>query len=121
MNQVGSIENTGAVTSINGGGVCGSDYVDGFEWIGGWCSYYPLRTLEKIGGYDGNFPKPYYGVDIDHSYRIIQAGLDFKIIDYWVHHHQENDRAHDKDPQTEENKTKCAEYFRKKWGIGEKE
>lgn len=109
-------ENVGAITCLNGGGISGPDYVNGFRWLGGWCSYYPLRTLKKIGGYDENFPNG-YGVDIDHTFRIYQAGLKILYMDYWVDHHQMNSRKHDNDPKSEEAKKESSYYFKLKYGL----
>jgi len=116
MFEISNIEIIGAVTSINGTGFSGLDYIDGFEWLGGWCTYYPYRTIEKIGGYDENFPNG-YGVDIDHSYRISLSGLKVLKINYWVDHHQMNSREHDADPNTEQMKKESSIYFKKKWGM----
>lgn len=118
MKEIAKQEGVGAVTSLNGTGMSGPDYVDGFEWLGGWCTYYPYRTLEKVGGYDKDFPNG-YGVDIEHTYRIVKEGLKIIKINYWCHHHQENAREHDKSPDTEEQKQASAKYFRKKWKMGE--
>ena len=106
----------GAVTTINGTGMAGKDYIDGFEWLGGWCTYFPIRTINKIGGYDENFPNG-FGVDIDHTYRLVKAGLKVVKVNYWVDHHMMNNREHDKDPNTEQMKQDSSKYFKKKWGI----
>lgn len=116
MKEIAQPENIGAVTSINGGGISGPDYIDGFNWLGGWCSYYPLRTLEKVGGYDKDFPNG-YGVDIDHTYRIHKAGLKIIKLNYWCDHHMMNERLHDKDENTEQMKQESSRYFKKKWGL----
>ena len=109
-------ETIGAVTTINGTGMAGPDYIDGFEWLGGWCTYFPIRTIDKIGGYDEHFPNG-FGVDIDHTYRIVKAGLKIVKINYWVDHHMMNERQHDTDPNTEQMKQDSSKYFKKKWGI----
>src|SRR3990167_9426196 len=101
MNYVSMLNNVGAVTCLNGYGVSGKDYVDGFQWLGGHCSYYPFSTLEKVGGYDKNFPNG-FGVDIDHTYRIHKEGLTISVLPYFVDHHQMNSREHDADPKSEE-------------------
>ncbi len=106
----------GAVTCLNGYGISGPDYVDGFPWLGGWCTYYTLKTIEQIGGYDENFPNG-FGVDIDHSYRMWKAKLKTSIMNYWVDHHMMNDREHDNDPNTEQMKKESSEYFKKKWKL----
>lgn len=116
MRDVAQNENIGAVTCINGGGVSGPDYIDGFNWLGGWCSYYPNRTVELIGGYDDNFPNG-YGVDIEHTYRIVKAGLQIARLNYWVDHHMMNERLHDNDSNTEQMKKESSKYFKKKWNL----
>ena len=116
MKNIAQDEQIGAVTCIGGGGISGSDYVEGFEWLGGWCSYYPLRTIEKIGGYDKDFPNG-YGVDIDHTYRIYKEGLKIVKLNYWVDHHMMNEREHDKDKNTEQMKRDSSKYFKKKWKL----
>lgn len=117
MHSIANVDQTiGAITSLNGGGTSGPDYIDGFKWLGGWCSYYPLRTIEKIGGYDTNFPNG-FGVDIDHSYRIYLSGLKSIEVNYWVDHHMSNERQHDRNPNTERMKKESSKYFKKKWKI----
>lgn len=116
MKLVAKMDDVGAVTCIGGGGVSGPDYINGFKWIGGWCSYFPYRTIEKIGGYDENFPGG-YGVDIDHTYRIMKSGLNIIEINYWVDHHQKNSREHDNNTNSEETKKEAAKYFKNKWGL----
>lgn len=116
MKEVAKDPKVGAVTCINGTGISGPDYADGFEWLGGWCTYYPLRTLEKIGEYDKDFPNG-YGVDIDHSYRMMKEGLYIIKVNYWVDHHMMNEREHDNNPNTEQMKKESSEYFKKKWKL----
>lgn len=116
MKTVARIENVGAITCLNGTGRSGPDYIDGFEWLGGWCTYYPHKAIEIIGGFDENFPNG-YGVDIDHTYRIIKEGLKIVKINYWIDHHMMNERLHDKDPKTEQAKKEASEYFKKKWKL----
>ena len=106
----------GAIIPFNGGGISGEDYIEGFQWLGGWCTYFPLRTLQLIGGYDESFPNG-MGVDIDHSYQIYKKGLKVGIINYWVDHHQTNAREHDRDPDTEKHKKDSSLYFKKKWSL----
>lgn len=119
MNQVARYPQVGAVICLNSGGISGPEYIDKFEWIGGWSSYFPHRTLKLVGDYDGNFPTGQYGVDVDHTYRIFKAGLKVICINYWIDHHMMNAREHDNHPDTEEHKRLCAEYFRKKHKLGE--
>jgi len=114
MKQIAQSETVGAVTCLNGGGVSGKDYIEGFNWLGGWCSYYPLRTIERVGGYDITYPNG-YGVDIDHTYRIIESKLQIIYTNYWVNHHQMNNREHDRNPNSEQMKQDSAKYFRRKY------
>ena len=116
MREISSEDGVGAIIPINGGGTSGKDYINGFEWVGGWCTYFPFRTIEKLGGFDQSYPNG-YGVDIDYSYAIRQVGLKIQKVNYWVHHHMNNKRTHDKASDTEEQKRLSAEYFRKKWKI----
>ena|SRR3990167_5753694 len=118
MKYFAQINNIGAVTTWNGGGISGTDYIDKLYWLGGWCTYYPLRTIERIGRYDESFPNG-YGVDIDYSYRIKLAKLIIIQINYWVDHHMANSREHDKDINTEQMKQDSAKYFRHKYKLGE--
>lgn len=101
------------VTCINGGGVSGPEYKDKFKWVGGWCTYVPLRTIERIGGYDEKFPSG-YGVDIDYTMSAQQGGVIF-ITNYWVDHHQMNAREHDNSPKAQKQMKASAKYFREKW------
>ena len=116
MIKIAQIEQVGAVTCLNGMGISGPDYIDGFNWLGGHCSYYPLRTLEQIGGFDKDFPNG-YGVDIDHTYRISKSGLQIVRTNYWTDHHMGNSREHDKDEKTEQMKRDSSLFFKKKWGL----
>jgi len=115
MHDIAQKPEVGAVTSLNGGGTSGPSYINKFKWIGGWSSYFPWKTINEIGGYDNNFPNG-YGVDIDHTYRIT---LKYQIVfmNYWVDHHMQNERAHDKDPDSQKKMEEASKYFKKKWGI----
>lgn len=116
MKNLAQSSDVGAVTCLNGYGTSGPDYINGLQWLGGWCTYYPYRTIEKVGGYDKDFPNG-YGVDIDHTYRIYKAGLKMIIMNYWVDHHMMNERIHDKDKNTEQMKQESSKYFKKKWSL----
>ena len=116
MKRIAIFEHIGAITCINGGGVSGPDYINGLEWLGGHCTYIPFRTIEKLGGYDSNFPNG-FGVDIDYTYRIRLLGLNIAKINYWVDHHMMNEREHDNNPKTEQMKQESSKYFKKKYGI----
>ena len=117
FSQIAQDEGIGAVTSLNGGGISGSDYVEGMFWLGGWTTLIPYRTLVKVGKFDETFPLSAYGVDIDFSYRLQKSGLQIIRYNYWTDHHMMNERLHDNDPDTEIHKQECAKYFRKKWKI----
>lgn len=116
MQYVSENEKIGAVTCLNGGGKSGDTYINGFKWIGGWCTYIPLRTNELIGGYDETYPNG-FGVDIDYTYAILSKELNICEINYWVDHHMQNERNHDIDPETEKRKEESAKYFKQKWKL----
>lgn len=103
-------------TCANGGGVSGPDYIDGMEWVGGWCTYVPLKTIKELGGFDENFPKGHYGVDIDYTYRAARLGR-IAVLPFFVDHHMQNSREHDTNPDSEFNRQECARYFRNKYGL----
>jgi len=115
MEMVSKHNKDAVVMPINGGGISGPDYIDGFEWVGGWCTYYPHSVLKKVGKFDDEFPNG-YGVDIDHSYRCSKVANIIKM-QYWVDHHMMNSREHDNDPNAEQAKQESAKYFRKKWKL----
>jgi len=111
----------GAVTSLNGMGTSGPDYVDGFKWIGTWSWYIPRKTIDKIGYFDEKFGLG-NGDDIDYSWRIKQAGLRCYVAQVYVEHHRmTGQRELDADgaKELEELKQKNAKYFRKKFKLGE--
>lgn len=116
MSKISENEQIGAVTTLNGGNFSGPDYIDGFYWLGGWCTYIPHRVIKQLGGYDSSFPNG-YGVDIDYTYQIHKAGLAIIKMNYWVDHHMMNERAHDNDPNTEKAKKESSKYFKKKWKL----
>lgn len=118
MSNIASNENVGAITSLNGYGISGKDYIEGMKWLGGWCVYYPLRVLDLIGGFDKEFPNG-MGVDIDHSFRLWKTGLKIVVMDYWIHHHMQNEREHDRNENSEEMKQASSQYFRQKYKLGE--
>lgn len=101
------------VTCINGGGVSGPEYLANFNWAGGWCTYVPLRTMGRIGGFDENFPYG-WGVDIDYTYAATRYGVVY-VINYWVDHHMMNEREHDKSEDSEKQMKASAKYFKEKW------
>ena len=103
---------------VNGGGYSGEDYLIDFLWFGGWCTFIPANIVQKINGFDENYPQG-YGVDIDLSYQITQMGHKIQQLNFVVYHHENNAREHDNDPDTEKHKQECARYFRKKHKLGE--
>ena len=116
--KISENEQIGAVIPINGGGVSGPDYLNGLNWLGGWCTYLPYRVMEKGIKFDESFPNG-YGVDVDLTMQIIKSNLKIIKVNYWVDHHMMNNREHDNDSKTEKMKQESAKYFRKKWNIGE--
>ena len=116
MSLVSESEGIGAVTTYNGYGISGPDYIDGLRWLGGWCTYISLKALEKLKGYDDSFPNG-YGVDVDFTYRLLKEGFDVRLINYFVDHHMANSREHDRDPNTEQMKQDSSIYFKKKWSL----
>lgn len=112
-------ENAGGATAVNGFGISGPDYKDGFRWIGTWSWYIKRRTINQIGYFDEGFGNG-MGDDIDYSYRIDQAGLKIYIANVYVEHHKMTNRSgQDVSEEAEVVKKKNAEYFRKKYKLGE--
>ncbi len=110
----------GLITCYGGGGHSGPDFIDGFFWVGGWCTYIPYRTIEKLGGYDEKIPME-WGVDIDYSYAVKQLGYQIYTINYWVDHNPNyTDRhEHEKIDNSEQLVKDAFAYMRKKWKVGE--
>ena len=106
------------ITCYAGGGISGPDFIDGYNWVGAWCTYIPYRTIEKLGGYDMNIPLG-YGVDIDYTYAVEQAGLHVYVINYWVDHspNYKDNHEHEKTDDFEEVKKEAFRYMREKWNI----
>lgn len=113
-------EDCGIVTCYGGGGQSGHDFINGFHWVGAWCTYIPYRTIEKLGGYDENIPLG-WAVDIDYTYAIEQLGLQIYIIDYWVNHipNYETGHEHEKVKNINELRKEAFRYMREKWKVGE--
>lgn len=116
MNQIATNETIGLIAPYGAWGIAGKEYAQGFNWIGGWACYIPLRTIELIGGYDSNYPKG-WGVDIDYSANVVQHGLKQAYAPFWVQHHMLNNRNHEADEDAEKLKKQAAEYFRKKYKL----
>lgn len=110
-----SKEDCGIVTVINGGGVSGPLYADGFKWVGTWCMFIPRKTINKIGMLDENM-NPGDGDDIDYSYNVYKNELRIYQIDMFVEHHRKfNIEGHEHESQ--KIKQRNSEYFKKKWGL----
>ncbi len=120
MKTGANISDCGMITCLGGGGQSGPEFINGYKWVGAWCTYIPYRTIKKIGGYDMNFPLG-WGVDIDYTYAVRQAGLKVYCINYWVDHrpNYEKGHIHEKVSDIEEKKKEAFLYMRKKWKIGE--
>ncbi len=110
----------GQVTCYGGGGVSGRDFVEGFHWTGGWCTYIPYSTIKQLGGYDEKLPLG-WACDIDYSYAIEQLGLQTYIINYWVCHIPDyiNQHTHEKVDNKQELIQEAYRYLREKWKVGE--
>lgn len=105
----------GLVVPVNGGGTSGPTYLDKLPWVGGWCTYISKKCWEVFQGYDNNYPMG-WGVDIDMTYQIMQK-YGIYMVDYWVDHHQMNNRSHETSPDAERTKQEAATYFRSKWKL----
>ncbi len=113
-------EDCGMISCYGGGGQSGPDFIQGFKWIGAWCTYIPYRTIEKLGGYDENIPLG-WGVDIDYTYAVQQLGLQIYTIDYWVNHHPNyvEGHEHEKIDNVKDLVQEAFKYMRQKWKVGE--
>lgn len=111
LHKASKIKKTGIVTTINGGGISGPDYIDGLNWVGTWSLYIPRKTIDKVGLFDENLGP---GDDIDYTYRVYKAGLIARVCNFWVQHHRLTEHP---SVDTVKTKKKMAEKFRKKWGI----
>ena len=110
----------GLVTCWGGGGHSGPEFIQGFFWVGAWNIYIPYRTIEKIGGYDERYPLG-WGVDIDYSYAVQQAGLQVYTINYWVDHYPDYVKNHEHEKVKDADKLiqEAFMLMRKKWKVGE--
>ena len=110
---------SGGATAINGTGISGPDYIDGFQWIGTWSWYIKRSMIDKIGYFDEKFGNG-MGDDIDYSYRFYKTGLTCTKADVYVEHHRmTGHQGEDMTEEAEKIKKKNAKYFRKKFGLGE--
>ena len=112
--DISKIEECGQVISINGGSASGPDYLDGLFWAGTWSMYIPMKIIDEIGLFDISF-NPGQGDDIDYSYRVQKAGYQIYVAQFWVDHHRKKEHP----MAAEQIKKDHAEYFRKKWKLGE--
>ena len=110
----------GLITCYGGGGHSGPDFIDGFFWVGGWCTYVPYRTIEKLGGYDEKIPLG-WGCDIDYTYRVQQLGYKIYTINYWTDHHPNyvQGHEHEKVDNQAELVQEAYRYMREKHNVGE--
>jgi GT2 family glycosyltransferase len=114
--QIGSMHDCGIATCLGGGGIAAGNYVAGFNWVGGWSTYIPYTTIEKLGGYDENMLIG-WGADIEYSWRIVYNGLRIYRIDYWVYHHRKTPHLNDQNNKLEEIDRHNSEYFRRKFKL----
>jgi GT2 family glycosyltransferase len=114
--SIARMPDCGIATCWGGGGIACENYVAGFNWVGGWSTYIPYKTIEKLGGYDENFEIG-WGADIEYSWRIINAGLRIYTIDYWVYHHRRTPHLNDMNDRLKEIGKNNEEYFRRKYKI----
>lgn len=104
----------GLITTINGGGISGPEYLNGLEWVGTWSTYIPRKTIKAVGLFDD---KMKIGEDIDYTYRVIKAGLQIYRMNLWFEHHQIRSSPHA--PQDHTIVQESAKYFRQKHKLGE--
>ncbi|KKL28105.1 hypothetical protein LCGC14_2378470 [marine sediment metagenome] len=112
--KVSQMDKCGLVTTIQGGGISGPDYIEGLQWAGTWSLFIPYSTREKIGLFDEEF-NPGCGDDIDYCYRVYQRGLMLYQANFWVDHHRQGEHFN----EDEQMKKEHALYFRKKHKLGE--
>ena len=115
MWDIAQLPKSGLIIPINGGGVSGSDYLNGFNWVGGWATFISRKCWEIFGGYDENYIKG-WGVDIDMTYQIAQK-YEIMKMNYWVDHHMMNERKHETNPESQKEMKQAGDYFKQKWGI----
>lgn len=121
LENIAKDEKVGMITCIDGSGISGADFIDGYPWVGAWFVYIPFRVIDKLGGYDDNIPIG-WGVDIDYSYAVNKKlGLATVMINYWVEHHPNyiDRHEHEKREDIEDIKKEAFRYMREKWKIGE--
>ena len=114
------LPDAGQITCWGGGGISGTDFLDGFPWVGAWFNYVTYTALQKVGNYDNAIPIG-WGVDVDYSYGVFKVGLKNYIFDYWVQHMPNYKEGHDweKRNDIEKIKKEAYKYMRTKWNLGD--
>lgn len=102
----------GLVTSLNGYGVSGPDYLNGLKWVGTWSMFIPEKTREVVPFFDEGF-NPGMGDDIDFSYSVFKKGLAVYVVDFSIEHHRKTEHFQ----QNNELSKQHGEYFKRKWGL----
>lgn len=121
LNKIKNMKNIGVITCWGGGGVSGPAFINGYNWVGAWFTYFPHEVIKQLGHYDNNMPLG-YGVDIDYTYAIThKLNLGVWAVDYWVEHMPNYDKGHswEKQKDIEEQKQEAYRYLREKWKVGE--
>lgn len=114
--SIGQMPDCGIATCWGGGGISAANYVNNFQWVGGWSTYIPWRVIDKLGGYDHNMEIG-WGADIEYSWRIVNAGLRIYRIDYWVYHHRKTPHSNDIRTNLPEIDARNSAYFRRKYKL----
>lgn len=115
MTETAEKENVGIITTLNGGGTSGPEYLKGLFWVGTWSMYICRRTIEQVGLFDDEMK---IGEDVDYAYRVQKAGLDVRVLNLWFEHHMQRSTPHA--DQSQEVIKEASKYFKKKYGIKEK-
>jgi len=120
--KLSKLPDCGLVGTLQGGGIAGARYKEGFGWIGGWSCYVPIRIINEFGGYDPNFEIG-DGVDIEYSYRVQNAGYKMYMANFWVDHHWLTAHVNEVDnkDKLEGIKIRNGRYFRKKYNLHDQE
>lgn len=115
MYNVSKNQETGQITTLNGGGISGKEYLEGLRWVGTWSNYIPRRTIKEVGLFDEKM-RCGTGMDVDYSYRILKKNKKISIINCWVQHHRLTNHGNVDDHAVI---MKMAKYFRTKHKLGE--
>lgn len=111
--KASKVRDIGMVTTINSGGISGEDYLNGFRWVGTWSMYLTKHAIDKVGMLDENMKT---GDDIDYCYRMMRAGLNIGVCNFWVDHHRIGNHVEDK-PEWHDIVKKAGNYFKEKHGL----